>query len=151
MNAEMKALFFNIFNAVAASLADDFVCTEHVIALTDSDIFLPAELPNAVTGTVDFSAWSPVKRIRGLTFSGNSGGARARITMFGINLNEDGDTTSGADGLLLPAESAAVTTIVNELNSHAKGGNGLQATFHNRATIKANDRLLKLVRRGLIG
>jgi hypothetical protein len=141
----------NLFGAVAAELADDFEWIDASIALTDSDVFLPATTPPAtVTGLVDTTGFAPRKRIRALTFSGRTSTGRARISMFGVMLDDDLATDDAGDGIVTPAELAAIGTIVGILNTSYRGNSGELASYHNRGTYKENDHLLKLVRRGII-
>lgn len=139
-----------LFGAVTAVLADDFAWVDASIALTDSDVFLPATTPTGVTGTVDTTGIAPRKRIRALTFSGRTATGRSRISMFGIMLDDDLATDEGGDGLVTVAELAGIATIVTRLNSSYRGNSGDLAAWHNRGTYKENDHLLKLVRRGII-
>lgn len=146
------ALLHNIFSALDTELADDFEWISAEASEADTDFFSPAATPLAVTGARDFVTenWSPVKRVSGLTFSGRAPGSRARVTMFGINVNNITTAQIGGDGIVTPAELAGVATVASLLQGSVVANSNESAFFYGRATHKVNDHLLKLVRRGLI-
>lgn len=140
-----------IFEAMAGDLADDFAWVKAEIALTDSDVFIPATTPTvSVSGDNAVALYSPMKKISGLTFSGKTPTGRARFTMYGLLYLSDGPTGLGADGIITPAEAGGITSVVSTAGTYFKGNSGETAVWYNRATYKPNDHLLKLVRRGII-
>ena len=139
------------FSHLAPVLASDFNWISAEIALTDSDIFMPATKPNLlVPGEVDPADYSPLSRIYAATFSGKSTMGRARVSAFGILVPTEGDGAIGGKGKLLAAEVSGLGSAVNLLNTSARSAGGAVATFYFRATYKQNDHLLKLVRKGTI-
>jgi len=136
-----------LFNAV---LMDDFAFGSAELALTDSDVFLPCASPADPAGALDPGTFGQRERIRGLTFNGKATGSRARFTLFGVMLDDTGTGAVGADGIVLPAELAAIASAATLASSNYRAGSGDAAIFPARATYKENDHLLKLVRKGTI-
>ncbi len=146
-----RAAAQTMFGAVLAFLADDYSWVQAEIALTDSDVFLPATTPTVASpGLVALSTFSATKKISAVTLTGKSATARARFSMFGLFIPADNPGDIGEDGNLTPAELAGLATIIATANTNARAADGSQATYHSRATYKENDHLLKLVRRGII-
>jgi len=140
-----------IFASLAAYLYDDFAWIQADVALTDTDEFTPSETPSVtVPGTIDGSVLAPIQRIKGLTFSGRATGSRGRFTMFGLHFADLATGSIGGDGLIRPAEVANIAAVVVTANTYFHAGSGALATWHDQATYKENDHLLKLVRRGTI-
>lgn len=140
-----------IFAAVATNLYDDFAWVGAEICLTDTELFSPSTIPGiTVPGEYDGSSTSALSRIKGLTFSGKAPGSRARFTMFGVHFFDDGAAQLGADGIITPAEFAGIASVLVTANTYFYANSGGLAGWHNRATYKQNDHLLKLVRRGTI-
>ncbi len=142
----------DIFNAVAAHLADDFTWISAEVADEGSNSFAPATVPAAVTGLVDFAGdnWSPARRVSFVHLSGRAAGSRTGVMMFGLEVGGDFNIDRGADGIVTDSELPGIAAAAGVLSSHAAAGNGLSAAFYTRGTYKVHDRLLKLVRRGLI-
>lgn len=140
----------DIWNGLAAYLLDDLVFLTAEVALTDSDVFGPASLPVAVTGTLDPADYNARERIRGLTWNGRSTGSKARFTLFGLMFPDEGTGVVGSDGLILGSEVAAITSGAATATTYFKAGSGNAAVFQGRATYKENDHLLSLVRKGTI-
>lgn len=151
MNA-FAGIVNTVWNAMISVLASDFAWVQAEIALTDSDVFIPATTPSPLDdpGGADPSLFSPQARAYGLTFTGKSASARARFTLFGILLPTQAAAAIGGDGLITPAEVAAVSTVVGIASTSFRAADGSTAAFHNRGTYKCNDHLLKLIRRGTI-
>lgn len=143
-------LLHDAFNALAGALYSDFAWITAEYALTDSDLFIPITTPAAVTGVISPTGVSAVTRIKGLTFTGRAPGSRARLTLFGIDVNDAVSTDIGANGVITVAESAGVGTIATLASSNFYANSGSQAIYPARATYKENDHLLKLVRKGTI-
>jgi hypothetical protein len=148
-----QAVLHNIFEAVSGFLADDFLWISAEASQEDTDFFSPADVPLAVVGDADWvgDSWSGKKRVSGLTFSGRAPGSRARVTMFGINVDSDFITNDGGNGLVTPDEIPGVADIASILEAGVVANSNQPAFFYGRATHKVNDHLLKLVRRGVIG
>lgn len=141
----------DIFNALAAFLADDFQFTAAEAVDQDLTDFIPCTLPTAVTGTVDWVGddWSGKKRVSALHFAGRAVGSRAGVFMYGIDINTDHGADPGGDGLVLTSELAGLSTVISTLQGNAAAVSGTYAFWQNHATVKVNDFLLKRVRRGV--
>jgi hypothetical protein len=141
-----------VFAGFADVLGDDFSWVKAEVALTDSDVFVPGTTPTvAVPGTFDFSAISAIAKIKGLTFAGKAADGRARFTLFGLWFLDDSPGDEGANGIITPGEHSGVAGAVSTANTYFHAASGSAAGWYSRATYKANDHLLKLVRRGIIG
>lgn len=142
----------DIFNAVAANLADDFAWLAAEAADQNSSEFVPCTLPTAVTGTVDYVGddWSGTKRVTALHFAGRAVGSRAGVFMYGIDVPANLTSERGGDGLVLASELTGLSTVISTLQSNAAAVSGVYAFWQNHATSKVNDFLLKRVRRGLL-
>lgn len=139
-----------IFGYVTGALADDFEFTSAEYALTDEDVFTACAPPVAVTGTIDAATFTPIQKIVGTTFSGRSPGSRAKFTMFGLFWEEETLGNAADNGLITAAEVAAIGSVATYATGHFMANSGLAAVFYQKATIKPNDHLLRLVRRGII-
>lgn len=140
-----------LFNNFTSTMYSDFVWLGASVALTDSEEFIPSTLPGAPTvGAIDPSTVAAVTRIKGLTFSGAASGSRAKFTLFGIRFSQGLATDIAADGLVTPAEYIGIGNVRDIANTYFYTNSGALAGWHNRATYKENDHLLKLVRRGTI-
>lgn len=148
---QFAGYFHDLFQAFGTKLLTQHQWIDAQIALTDSDTFIPATLPAANTsGAEDPGDWSARARIRGLTISGQSTAGRARVTLFGIMYDDSAPGDIGADGIISAGEDASIATAVALLNLRWYSAGGVHAVFHNQATYKENDHLLKLVRKGTI-
>lgn len=142
---------YTLFTALQDHLFDDFEWIAAEVALTDTEEFLPATLPSTISGAaIDGSALSAKARIMGLTFSGKAAGSRARCTVFGTSFFDTGIGSPGGDGIISPSDFGGISTAITQLNAWGYANSGAIASWHNRATYKENDHLLKLVRRGTI-
>lgn len=143
---------FAVFDALAGDLADDFAWVSAEVADQDTDVFTPAAVPAAVTGTNDWvgDSWSAKKRCSFIHVSGRAAGSRTSVMIFGLDIDSDFAVNTGGDGIITTAELGGLADVVTALNAHAHAGSGATALFYARATHKVHDRLLKLVRRGLI-
>lgn len=141
----------SIFDAVHGDLCSDFGWVQAEIALTDSDVFLPATTPSVTTpGGNSISDYSPIDKISAMTLTGKSPTARSRFSIFGLLFLGSTPGDIGADGNVTISELAGLATIIGIANTSAHAADGSVAVFHSRATFKPNDHLLKLVRRGII-
>lgn len=142
--------FHTIFNDLATRLADDFAWISADVALTDSDLWTPASVPASVTGVIALADFTIAQRITGTTFSGRAAGSKARFTLFGIQWVQATTTEAGNDFVVQGSEDGGVAAAVTEASGQFYAGSGAGALFYNRATIKPNDHLVKLARRGII-
>lgn len=147
----LKDIVGQCFDALAAAVMSDLLWINAEYALTDSDDFVPSVVPTITTApTFDESTIGPRARIRGLTFSGRATGSKARFTMFGVYENDTFSADDGSDGTITPSELPGLSTVLTLAANNFHSGSGQLATWHQRATYKENDHLLRLVRRGII-
>jgi hypothetical protein len=138
------------FSTAATVLAEDFAWISADIALTDSDVWYPADLPSAAVGTIALTSFAPRHKITPTTFSGRAAGSRARISMYGLFWVDDPHGAEGNNFIITPDENAIISAIATEASGHFRANSGMPATFYNRATIKPNDHLVKRVRQGIV-
>lgn len=139
-----------VFNDLSTRLADDFAWISADVALTDSDVWIPASTPGSVTGVIAVADMTIAQRITGTTFSGRAAGSKARLTLFGIQWVQATTTEAGNDFVVQGSEDGGVAAAVIECSGQFYANSGAGALFYNRATIKPNDHLVKLARRGII-
>lgn len=140
----------DVFNAMAAQLMDDFTWTDASYALTDSDVFVPTAPPAAVTGAISTAAQAIKDRISPLTLTGRSASGRARVSLYGISLGVGAGSFAATDFIVTEAEYPAMGDAIDVLQAGAVGNAGEVTTWHRTGTVKPNDRLVKLVRRGIV-
>jgi hypothetical protein len=138
-----------------ARLPVDFAWTSAEYAQEDSPVFVPvATLPDPIVGEIALAALSAVERITSTTFAARGAFGRTRVSIYCPDWDEDVVGELGSRGIINGADYATIANIVTGLNalnaSLATNGNS-SASWYSRATIKRNDHLLKLVRRGLTG
>ena len=136
--------------ALAASLTSDFAWIEASYALTDSDFFIPTDVPAPVTGGNDPVDFSLMQKISPLIFSGRSASGRARVSIYGVSLGPLGISGDPLDFQILASEDASVAAAIAVLQAGAVGAAGEVTVWHMKATQKPNDRLVKRARQGLI-
>jgi hypothetical protein len=139
-----------IYGFFDAQLADDFAWISADVALTDSDVFVPATVPAAVTGLSPIADFTPIRKITSATFSGRAEGSKARFSLYGLIWVLDDDAALGKDFIVTGAEYSAVADAVAEASGQFFAGSGQAASFYNQTTLKVNDFLLRKVRKGLI-
>lgn len=153
MEATGRAAFNSVFNALAAAMPVDLAFLSAEVALTDSDVFVPAALPTAVVGVQALATYTKQDSITHLRFSGRGSlGAKVNLSVFGRSFNPD-ILPAGPenDFLITPGELADVTAAITAL----QGTSGLVAidnspiSWRTSATIKVNDAWLRKVRQGL--
>jgi len=140
--------------AFASLLPTDFLFVDSVYIPQDSDVSTPSgSLPGGPTGLIDPATYTGVMKVTATTMSGKSNGSKTKISIFGVFWDPSDVAGPAANGKVTIAEDATVATAHTNLNSVAPtyAIDGTIATFHPYATVKPNDKLLKLVRRGLIG
>ena len=152
-----KGAIHDIFNLWSAILALDFAFIGAEYAMTDSEVFLPTDPPESVDGSVAAEFVTPIQKITSTTFAGKATDSRARFSLYGLrwNLAKPNISPSGTDdgsynGVITPAENALVTNTAIAATSQFFAVSGTSTFWYRRATIKPNDHLLKLVRRGTI-
>jgi hypothetical protein len=140
-----------VFDAVHGDMCSDLAFTSGEVALTDSDVFLPALAPDLLTaGGNSISDYSAIDKISAMTVTGKSQAGKARFSLYGLLFLGSTPGDIGADGLVRPAELGGLATIVGIANTRFYGSDGTAAAYHTVATFKPNDHLLKLVRKGTI-
>lgn len=140
-----------LFSFCHGDLCEDFTWVQGEVALTDSDVFLPATTPSAITaGGNALSDYSPITKISAMTISGKADDSRARFSIFGLLFGGTTPGDIGSDGLVKASELAALASMVTLANTYFYANSGQLAHYRSIATYKPNDHLLKLVRRGTI-
>lgn len=140
----------DFFDELSGFLADDFTFISAAVAEVDSDVFVPVGLPAAVTGQVALADFTPNQKIIGTTFSGTGNPGRARVTAYGLQWLLDQTGGEGRDFVVFSSEEGDIASAIAVLAVRAYTNGNTLANWHPRATIKPNDHLVKLVRRGLI-
>jgi hypothetical protein len=140
----------DIFEALAAKLTDDFAWVSAEYAVTDSDVWVPAATPVAVTGLFDAADFSTAQKISPTTFSGKAASSRARFSCYGVVWAFETPGNAANDFVINGAEDADVAAVVTAVSGRAFAGSGEVTMWHNRATYKVNDRLVKRARQGLL-
>lgn len=143
----------SIFAAVAARLASNFAFTGAEQADEGSDLFYPSTVPSAVTGLKDPDLYTPFQKVTHTRWNCRAAGSRSSIEMYGLfwqySDQAADDDAIGYDGVVTPAEFAAVGTVAGLLNTQAFANSGNPSSvWASRALIKVNDFWLKQVRSG---
>lgn len=143
----------DIFPNLATILAEDFEAIAAWYIEQDSDVRVLSTTGVAVSGAWDFTPASGVQKVTAATFSGNAAGSKVRYSVYGLNLSQDLASNQAGDGIVTGAELSVIADVVSDLNASTavRAINNVRPVFYNRVTVKVNDHLLKLVRRGLIG
>ena len=102
------------------------------------------------TGTQNPASYTAVKKAMGITHSGRVAGSRARLYWFGARVLDEAVGAVGGNGVISSGEFAGLDAATTLATDTFRGGNGNAAIFYNRLTVKVNDDVLKLVRRGTI-
>lgn len=144
-----------VFAALNPRLPTDVAFTAALWIPKDTDIGIPGPLPTAPAGTTDPADYTPLMKIKALTLSGKDGnGHKGHFSIFGCLFPQEDPVTDtdAADGVILSAEDAAVAAFIAAANGGSRTYSIADSplTFHERATFKENDHLLRLVRRGII-
>jgi hypothetical protein len=150
----LRGTLGSIFAVWADHLPTDFEWLTAEWARQDEEFFTPNDLPDPVTGAKTPALYTPIQKITATTFSGRAPGSKARVSMFGIfwmfSDTSDDENTFAYDGKVTAGEDARVQDTIDLLNTQTAANSGDGAIWYPRATIKPNDHLLRLVRRGLI-
>jgi hypothetical protein len=144
----------SVFQAMAAILASDLAFVSAAYALTDSDLFFPAQVPPAVVGGSALAGFSKQDTITHATFSGRGSlGSKCNVKLYGVNWAHDIIPAQvESDFVVLASELTQIANAVNALNGGAAvivAIDNSQPNYAARATIKVNDYWLRRVRQGL--
>lgn len=149
-----RATFEGLAGTLQALLPDDFAWLSERYIPQDSDIEQGTGYtgPGDITGAIAVALYTPTKKITATTFTGRSVESNGRLSIFGVFWDMDTVGGEATDGIVLSGESPAIANSVALLNSTGEtyAIDGTQLAFNPYATVKPNDKLLKLVRRGLI-
>jgi len=133
-------------------LWNDWTLTGADFALADSDVFLPAVLPDAPTGAVSTSGSVSNDAAISLSFVGRStAGLKARMFIYGTDGAAFLRVADGQDFRLTSAEEPAISDAIVRLNETSPAivaNDDAVATFYEYVNIKYNDRWLRRFRRG---
>lgn len=119
----------------------------------NSDIWIPFNpvlVGGDPTGVINPASYTAVKKAYGLTHSGRVAGSRARLYWFGAAVLDEAVGAVGGNGVISVGEFAGLAASTTLATDTFRGGNGQPAIFYERLTVKVNDDVLKLVRRGTI-
>ena len=141
-----------IWNANATNIASDFQYLSADVALTDSDLFLPAALPTAFTGGNAVTGFSKQDGISHVTFGGRgSAGSKVHWQAYGYAFAPDvTPSVAESDFVLQRAEFTTIDTAYTGLAAVS----GLRAIdksaiiFYAYALLKVNDYWLRRLRAG---
>jgi hypothetical protein len=155
--SDRRGPIHDIFNLWSIKLAEDFAFISAEYALTDSEVFYPLDPPLPVTGTVPATAVTPIQKITSTTFSGKGGDSRARFSLYGIkwvlakqNTSDMGSDDGSYNGVIESSEMPLIGNTVDAATTQFYATSGASTFWYRRATVKPNDFLLRLVRRGTI-
>jgi hypothetical protein len=135
----------------SSRLPTDWAWTGWEYANEDSDVWIPFSpvLAAEPTGVISTGGLSSMMKIRAVCHQGRAAGSRARIYWWGPIHESDDVADPGANGIYTSAELSGLAASTTLATDTFKAGNGLDAIFYERLTVKENDRLLRNVRRGL--
>lgn len=148
-----RSTFVNLVTEIANFLPDDFHWVKEEYILEDSNIALPSGWtgPGSIVGAVDADSLTAIEKATAMGFVGKgSGGALAKIFIFGVTVDQHTVGADGADGRIAAIEDADVADAIVLLNS----GNPTYAidntiaSFYAYANIKVNDYWLRQARKG---
>lgn len=135
-----------------ATLCSDWAWTGWEYAARNTDVFIPftPSLTDTIVGIADFSATGKRKRISACNQAGRGATGSARMYWWGILTSDVQTTDKASDLVLTSAEITGLPGATGIINGALGTSSGAPATFYERLTYKENDRLVRLVRRGLI-
>jgi len=149
-----RATFTGLATALTALLPTDFAWLSELYIPEDSDVAQGTGYPGpgSIVGSQTISDYTGVMKITATTFTGRSILSNTKVEVFGVFWDPSDTAGPAANGKVTTGESSDVAAAVTLLNGSGTtyAIDGAIATFHQYATIKPNDKLLKLVRRGLI-
>lgn len=143
----------DLFDALHLNMPTDVAAIGVETMMDDETYWTPsATIPTLTAGAHPPSTYSPVQKIISLTFPGKGGSSKARVVIYGYFVEQDLTTGWALDMKILPAEDPRVAAAIDVLQAAAslKAINNVNAVWYERATVKPNDFLLRLVRRGII-
>lgn len=156
MDEAIAGALANVINnyilSYEAALADDWAWTSWAWAPADSDVFTPfvPTLADTITGAGDFSAISGRRKVTAANHAARSATSTTRIYFFGLLYEDSTAAQAGGDGVLTPSEVGGLAGAKGIVDGVLATGSGEPAIFYPRLTYKVNDRLFRLVKRGLI-
>jgi len=151
---QAHAFLADFFGALAPLLPEDFLFTDSVYIPQDSEVSTPSgSLPGNPTGLQAVADYTAVMKVTATTFSAKSSASKTRISAFGVFWDPSDVSGPAANGKVTALEDSNVALAITNMNTVARtyAIDGTLATFHPSATVKPNDKLMKLVRRGLLG
>jgi hypothetical protein len=153
LNSLGQGFFHAVFTALAPLMPADLAFLDAVLIDKDTDIGVPGTVPTHVAGTTAVNTYSPMDKITHTTFAGKgSGGSKVNLKLYGINYGLDSTTSAVRDFVLTPGDETNIDNAITALNAqgNARAIDNTGITWHNRATVKVNDKWLRLVRKGVI-
>jgi len=149
-----RGTFAALYTNMQPLLPDDFAWQGEFYIPEDSDIEQGTGFtgPGSIVGAISPSTYTGVMKITATSFTGRSSASNTKLELFGVFWDPSDVSGPAANGKVTNGESSEVAATVGALNggSSTYAIDGTIATFHPYATVKPNDKLLKLVRRGLI-
>lgn len=141
-----------ILNDLEPILFSDWTIVGADFALADSDVFLPAVLPDAPTGGVSAGGAVATDAAAAISFVGRTTlGGRARMFLYGTFVGAVVRTAVSNDWRLTSAENASISAAIVRLNETSPalvGNDDAVALWYEYVNIKYNDRWLRRMRRG---
>jgi hypothetical protein len=133
-------------------LYDDWTLTSADFAEADTDIFLPAVLPDAPTGAVAVAGAVANDAALAVGWVGRTTlGGKARMFLYGTNIAAALRMSALLDFRILSSENADVSATVVRLNETSPaivGNDDAVATWYEYVNVKYNDRWVRRLRRG---
>lgn len=137
--ADIEGMLFSDWTLIAAEFA-----------LADSDVFLPAVMPDAPTPAATGGVASDVACYIGYVGRSTLGG-KARMFLYGTNIASFVRASQGLDFKVLSGESSVIAdTIVrlNETSPAIVANDDRPAVWYEYVNVKYNDRWVRRLRRG---
>lgn len=149
-----RSRFTAMLTALVTLLPTDFAWLDESYIPQDSDVAGGTGWggPGSLVGPQVLTTYTGVMKVTATTFTARSSGANTKIEVFGVFWDPSDVAGPAANGKVDAGESSVIAAAVTALNagSGIYAIDGTQAFAHPYATVKPNDKLLKLVRRGLI-
>lgn len=142
----------NYILSFEAQLSTDWAWQGWAYASANSETFIPfvPVLSDTVAGAVNFNDISPRRKVTAANHAARSATSTTRIYFFGLIIVDSAAADAGGNGVLTPAEVGGLSGATGIVSGSLASASGELATFYNRLTYKVNDRLFRLVKRGLI-
>jgi len=149
-----RASFAALYTNLQPLLPNDFAWQGEFYIPQDSEIEGGTGYtgPGSIVGAQDPADYTGVMKVTATTFTARSSGANTKLEVFGVFWDPADVDGPAANAKVDAGESPEVAAAIADLNTSAQTHaiDGTTAFFHPYATVKSNDKLLKLVRRGLI-